>query len=388
MRMVLFRWLVALLATTVIVVSLEGICWWLNRGHDEERPLFWVGSPGEGGQTAAAPGPVHPVLSDLDPHLGFAHDAEALRRRGFRLEGGVLVHRKRPAGPNTLRLAVLGGSTSDGALFGHSWPAELQGLLDAAQIDAVVYNAAVGSFSTHQELIRLVRDVLPLKPHLVLSYSGANEQDSVVPNTPMVHPYQRRLMRFVLRQSNPRLLPNVAVALRRLWGRPSVSGVYYGAQNSTPPAGRWQRNVTLMHALCQASGVGYLALVQPVLGQGAYRPNLAERQIQRTSRRKFAYGLFYEQLRHSAADLAFAVDFTDVFAGQSGLYVDDCHVTRQGNRRVARAVLELLRQRGLLTPRGAAAAERGELSVKKSGAEPGLSPPEGTAASRRPEPAG
>ena len=91
-------------------------------------------------------------------------------RRGFRLP--ELPDRKEPG---RIRIAFLGGSTTQGGY--RPYPERTVALLNAAagtnRYEAL--NAACSSYSTHQSLIVLQRLVLDLEPDLVCLYHGWND---------------------------------------------------------------------------------------------------------------------------------------------------------------------------------------------------------------------
>ncbi len=78
--------------------------------------------------------------------------------------------------PNALKIVALGGSTTESTLhYIKGWVQYFTEYLRQNNISAVVYCGGVCAYTSSQELLKLIRDVIPLKPDIVLSYSGNND---------------------------------------------------------------------------------------------------------------------------------------------------------------------------------------------------------------------
>jgi lysophospholipase L1-like esterase len=254
------------------------------------------------------------------------------------------------------RIVTLGGSTTD-PIVERSWPEQLAAQMREAGYRVLVYNGGVAGYSSSQELLKLLRDGLTQKPHVVVSLNGINDMAFLhaVPGHPMVHPYQVRMLEAAAGQHPFPILPNFSALAKRVMdvGPPAIE---LGAHNGASPFEQWRRNIRSMHALCGEFGVDYRCFLQPVLGIGAYTPTageeamLAETQAQHAKRRDYRAEMaaFYEAARSFAAQKRWCEDLTDLFAGQAGVYHDARHLTPQGNAQVAKAVLDVLRKDGLI----------------------------------------
>jgi lysophospholipase L1-like esterase len=143
------------------------------------RARAWIkyGSPG-----ASVRDPMltyDPQADLLVPTPGYEIDGARIKIRinslGFR---GDEFTRKKP--PNTVRIAVLGASTTFNAEVSSNeatWPHQLQRKLRAAYPDVgfEVINAAVGGYVAADNLKNLEHRVLPLDPDLVVYYEANNE---------------------------------------------------------------------------------------------------------------------------------------------------------------------------------------------------------------------
>ena len=290
------------------------------------------------------------VLPSLDPHLGYAHDmdleAKKAYTQGYTLFEGIIA-----LGPtdrqDVLRVVTLGGSTTDGAQFDGNWPHRLYEIFQREGIPAVVFNAAVGGYTTSQELLRFIRDVIPLHPHVVVSYSGVNENRGTDTGYRMVHPYQVDLMTQIFQRSQLGWLPNMITHAKERMGIPIVKGIYHGVTFKGSPARHWEKNQRSMWALANEFDISFLAILQPSLGLGAYNPSAQEREMIREQNLPLDAD-FYTEAATIVEKLPFAVSFVDVLDGRSGVYLDYCHLTDGGNSVVAREVFELFNERNLL----------------------------------------
>jgi lysophospholipase L1-like esterase len=311
-------------------------------------------------------------MSFLDPHLGYAHGQmydETLSEDGA-VAGFVIFGDAADA--EALRIIALGGSTTD-PLDRGNWPKALQKILSDAGIEAVVYNGGVSGYSTNQELIKFIRDGLPLEPDIVLCLNGINDMGFIhsVAEHPMVHPYQDRLLRSIVESRAPAWLPNTRICMRRIRDARTpklyrVEGINYGPAVKTTPGRQWARNVGLLHAVAEEAGVAHLSLLQPVLGVGNYYPTAGEYELLETAddlrRGKYRSIIrdFYGEAVPEAAKLDYCVDLSGAFAGRSGLYRDARHPNADGYRVIAEAVYTELQARGMLQRRAAGIAARAE----------------------------
>ncbi len=299
-------------------------------------------------------------MSYLDPHLGFAHEHAVDRELGDGqwLPGFVIYGDA--ASENTFRVVALGGSTTD-PLDRNNWPKQLQEILASEGVPAVVYNGGVSGYSTSQELLKLIRDVLPLKPDLVVSLSGVNDMAFLhsTPGHPMVHPYQTRLLDAVAGERPAIFLPNTRRRIQRWQARNApeidrVLGVNYGPQVAVTPTEQWARNTRLMHAVARTSNIEYVAFLQPILGAGAYDPGPKDEKLIQDVIKTYGPNYlplakdFFATAGREARQMAFVVDLIDVFSGETGLYRDQRHPNAAGYRQIAQAIRDELKARGLL----------------------------------------
>ena len=364
--------LVNLVLTIVLLALVEIVAWRYNRQTESGgRPLFFdtthreSGVRQEGGTAK---------MSFIDPHLGYAHDTQTDLNLGAdpAIPGFVIYGDVGQA--DALRIVALGGSTTD-PLDRENWPKVLLQDLESAGIPAIVYNGGVSGYSSNQELLKLIRDVLPLEPDIVVSLNGINDLGFLhsIPSHPMVHPYQRRLLESIAHKKPPRILPNVVTIGRRfIEGRVPklnrIKGIHYGTYVVTQDHQQWARNVRLMHTIASEFEIAFVSFLQPTLGIGEYDSSPEDlRLIAEATRERGLYldrlESFYGEARDVAAKSEYIEDFTDLFAGKTGLYRDARHPNAEGYALIARSIFDTLRDRGIFDT---AALERVRKSYEES----------------------
>ena len=103
---------------------------------------------------------------------------------GFELFGDI-------DNPYAVRIVALGGSTTESTLFFvKGWVQFLAEYLCRDNISAIVYGGGTSGYTSSQELLKFIRDVIPLKPDIVLSYGGGNDL-YLFPDSEEIERYKR-----------------------------------------------------------------------------------------------------------------------------------------------------------------------------------------------------
>ncbi len=296
------------------------------------------------------------MYSYLDPHLGYAHNPNAARV-DYKSLPGFTIYGSGAGDGKVLRIVTLGGSTTDGNTP-HIWAQALQEIIAKDGIKVQVINGGVAGFSSNQELIKMIRDVLPLKPDVIISLNGVNEYGvrAAVRFHPMVNMYQASVMDYLVKEPEPLFMPNALYVVRRFGQKlsgtkPIQRGVNYGPKVDISASEQWLRNVRLMHAAAAEFGIPYLCFLQPALGIGEYQPTEQEKKFLMNEEGEIIYGYldvakeFYEAARSSCAQHSYCVDLVDVFVGEQDVYVDKMHPNVKGYEIIAQAVYQVLKEK-------------------------------------------
>ncbi len=256
----------------------------------------------------------------LDVSMGYTYDIGGYH-------AGMMVYgqqRKR-----NYNIVVLGGSTTDGGNwnFIKSWSQFLYEKLDHRNI--TIYNAGVSGYASGQELIRLVRDALPLRPDMVLVYDGANDSggDAVFPEEPYAFSYARKVYGFGARHMENEFIEQ----------ENEKNLINYGVRSNIGRFENWLSNIESMQAICAKKGIAFYSFMQPMLMSKA-KYNVAERKLHEKEERRFSYMAGFRKLMKEyeiEKSYSYIYDLSHIFDEEYDVYFDACHVCEKGNEIIA-----------------------------------------------------
>lgn len=268
----------------------------------------------------------------LDPFLGYNFIAEDEQLPGFRVFG------KKDA---KLKIVTLGGSTTDPCLYTfQSWSELLYKKLIEYGIDVCVFCGGCAAYKSSQELIKLMRDVIPLRPDIVLDYTGVNDSTVTDSEYAFVNSYQVQLFQY---------LSDFVPAVENGFIGKQTNKFVCGVKNSAPSWKQFEMNIRYMKILCEEQGIQYLAFLQPALPIKE-KISAIERELVLNTNLFSPSPLlecarnFYSKKKHLCM---YMTDLTHIFDGND-VYLDNCHVTEKGNDIIADAILKELEIRGIL----------------------------------------
>ena len=267
-------------------------------------------------------------LNCLDPMLGYSRKYED-GRYGFKIYGEDTAKK---------RIVAVGGSTTaHGTYLTESWPRflhEKMGLWDTC-----VYNGGISGYDSSQELLKLIRDCLPLKPSLVLSYSGYNDLVQTLPNHrrnghPYISLYMQDVMKTIVEKD----------------GKEIMLGM--GEESMESAAQIWINNQKMMRAVCKAFGVEYMGILQPCLacvGEGYVFSETEKKRIAvEVSGNIEACRSFYDEIKQADVFSDWLLDGKDIFSGATDVFYDICHIKEKGNEMIAEYVRNIIHEKRLL----------------------------------------
>ena len=256
----------------------------------------------------------------LDPTLGYSMQSEDFR--DIQVFGNP--------DKATCRIAILGDSTSDPCAFPWKSWGELfyEICVGQGQSVAVLVGATLGH-SSSQGLLKFIRDILPYRPHMVLSYSGNSDRGS---RTPYVTSYQMKTYRQIL-----------GMGWEDPYGNDLPQGICCGERKEIlPPADLWLHNQRILHGICREFSIRHIAFLQPTLickKRGRRDEEVFFYVPEREVRGKL---VFRERVREKMGETDYIVDATSWLDEHDGLFYDYAHVTVEGNRIVAERMYRYL----------------------------------------------
>jgi len=269
---------------------------------------------------------IHSLVDDylLDVSLGYTMPLKKTKGDGIRIFGDI----------NNAEyiIAILGGSTSDPSY--NPWKSWGECLWEYhPEKWAVVVGAVVG-YSSSDEVIKMFRDILPLKPNLIISYSGIND---TVQRYPYMNSYQINFYNK-LRALKPQV---------RWGGSEGMDRISYGLRKEMIQEDYWINNQRIMHSVATEFGIEYKVYFQPTLfskNRGVIDEEVfsySETRNVLTNCEEFSQKVL-KKVKELKLD--YIVDATHWLDGVDGVFYDFAHVSEQGNKMIAERVYQDIRE--------------------------------------------
>lgn len=262
------------------------------------------------------------AIDILDSLVGYTRNYESLC--GFKIFGDENA---------PFRICTLGGSTSDPTLENiKGWSEILYDTLKDMGIDVVVYAGGIIGYKCAQECLKFLKDAIPLKPNLVISYSGFNDFFGTLFNMEERHPFIRPYLRETL-ENGLKYDSRNKILTRNL----SVKKVTSGIEDNSSLDEFWLRCESIMYAVCRESGIAFHAFLQP--------NNIDEHYAAWNGKERLAGGkIAHEKIRSALREneITWLHDATDIFEGENGVFYDLCHTYEKGNRIIVRNILPIV----------------------------------------------
>lgn len=254
----------------------------------------------------------------FDPFLGYSRKFE--NACGFEVYGNPAARYK---------IVALGGSTTDHFLMGiKSWAEQLQTLFKEDLV--CVYNGGISGYDSSGEMLKLIRDVIPLRPDLVISYSGYN--DAVLRKKKGDYP----LCSYYLQTTVKQLFANGDVGLIP----------HFGVANDISASDLFVQNEKIMKAICDMLGISFIAILQETLFENAlgtsYCMSEWEKMVFDIVRYTEDEESFYQEVVQKGCFSEWFIDGRDFLGESTNQFVDECHLTEEGNMRIAQKIYELI----------------------------------------------
>jgi len=333
-----------------------------------------------------------PVYNELDFFLSYSRTIDF---PGF--EHLICKDTKNKDSP--LTILTLGGSTTDPGVVdpfeqensnkkkesSGSWPKLLHELLNENNIENQIYNGGTGGHCSAQELLKLLRDGLTLRPDLVIVLDGINDGCSILRYKKMYPKYHLHFKK----------IDNIVNALiKKSNNNKTFSDISYGIASKNTSFLEWSENQRMMKAICNEFGIKYISFLQP---SGLHDDNYIQscdvefrtgwflhnffgskrEEIVKQAERNnlnlnlllksfvedvFSYnidpnthfGIRYpdiEQFYALALNFAFSsqyiIPIIDTFYGENEVFCDTVHCTTKGNRLLAKRIFNELESKHL-----------------------------------------
>ena len=247
-------------------------------------------------------------------------------------------------------IVSLGGSTTyaDWLVYAKCWSELLyEKFCNSGRKNIRILCGGAPAFDSTQELIKFLRDVVPMKPNMVLSYSGVNDvvdSHGDINNTGPGYPFA---------------FPKLTEKMKQLVKDTQESKeLYLGRKNEQSTADIWMMNKKIMNFVSEEMGIVFYTFLQPMLFYGNYlidrelNVKIVEYRKKERFRLMFDHAAkFCEKIKFEMRNMDFMVDFTDIFDGCSKLFVDFVHVNEWGNEIIAEKIYQYIEKNVMLNGR-------------------------------------
>lgn len=279
----------------------------------------------------------YPKTYILDVQLGynfFDQDMD-LRMPGFQRLGEEGAY----------KIVLLGGSTTDGTLYPFkSWGDFLYEKFCENGYRVQIINGGCAGYSSAQELMKLIRDVIPMRPKIVIDYTGVNDLLRSVVGHPFINIYHKELFDAISKSAKFKEDSGSFLKMRH-------AEYTLGVRNDCPVWKQFVDNIRIMHSTCQEFGILYYAFLQPHLTLKRGKYSLYEMELEKKSPRINQdyieeMDVFYKHVKQEGTDCI--EDITALFNEVGDVYMDRCHVTEKGNEIIGQFMYDYLTRKEAL----------------------------------------
>jgi hypothetical protein len=270
-------------------------------------------------------------------------------------------------------IVCLGGSTTDPFLpkikedaegkpiiiANGTWSEELSRMMESKQIRGTIFCGATGGYNTSNDLLRLLRDVLDIKPDIVISYGGVNDlfirRDFKMHNIALYRYYKNNNQQL----SNCFIFPNLVRYLSKRENKKMAKMALYGGIKSELNEPDYMvRNWKIMNEICKLHDIKFYGVLQPCVGSTAKTRNdenlISEKWLTNylhdDTLWRSCFDVLtqnYDLMRPEILKYDFMYDFSDIFDERDFSIIypfkfDWCHVSQEGNRIVAENMFKML----------------------------------------------
>lgn len=257
----------------------------------------------------------------MDPTLGYNLITEK-EIPGFKQFGSLLSENV---------IVTLGNSTTDPKLFPFkSWSELLGEKIKQKNLDLKILCGAVSGHTSAQELLKLMRDVIPMRPKMVICYEGFQDMNLSV---------EEKAFKFILPYQKEWLS---SLNINRWINIYFTKGYTLGVDDNLTCYQAWKKNMRMMHAICEEFGIKFIGILQPSLFNKY--PNYGKHDWEVVLHYELrgnymaCFKEFFDEYDRDQEKLEYVYDYTDIFHAIDGIYIDNCHVYEKGNHLIAEKI--------------------------------------------------
>ncbi len=247
---------------------------------------------------------------------------------------GFFIHETK--NPHPYNIVVLGGSTTDWVSreWGiRSWPE----LLFEEHMDEHLrlFNGGIIGYDSSREWVKFYRDVMKIRPDMVIVYDGYNDTIS--------HPWKTS---FLFLES---MIEDAKKRIKRFSFMEQSEKVWKGIRSDKDVVEDWLNNIEMMHAVADDRDISFHAFIQPML-MSKQAEDIHTMSLKVMYEMSNPAGGVYKDnallFRSRAPQIAethdYIHDLSNIFDHED-VYMDSCHVYEKGNRIISDAVWNVIK---------------------------------------------
>lgn len=270
----------------------------------------------------------------IDPLLGYSRSGDF---------EGYVVHKYCDESKEFLKIMITGGSTTDDTFSNQkSWPSFLSEILKKRNISHAIYNGGIVGYNSSQELLKTIRDVNILKPHIVISYSGIN--DFYRGTNDFIHPY---IPLHISKNIIPIIEKNIATVEEKNTNSNmcSPTKIGYGLESCNSGGLIWYNNMTRMRAISVNEKASFYGILQATVFSDDYLLDPILDKYIRLQHSQEALNIIKENIKIAQKLIVNQKDIyslENIFRYKKDIFYDHCHCSENGNYMIAKGVFKLL----------------------------------------------
>lgn len=239
---------------------------------------------------------------------------------------------------NDYKIAVLGASTTEGKAFRFkSWPELMyEELHNRGFQNITVYNGGISGYTSGQELLKLIRDLVPLEPDMVIVYDGVLDLNYCV-TYPLINGYVKKIFEFAKE--------NIENDEDDILFMEESHPICQGIKESEDAFSMWLSNIRTMYAVAKERNIRFYSFCQPMLGSKEGKTETEKNMLLSTyspSITNLINGSFRKRISQMDRLPEYIYDLSHIFDYESDVYMDNAHVWEKGNRIIAREIAEII----------------------------------------------
>lgn len=236
------------------------------------------------------------------------------------------------------KIAVLGASTTGGKVFAFkSWPELMYDeLCNKGFQNITIYNGGISGYTSGQELLKLIRDIIPMEPDMIIVYDGLSDLTMSF-QYPLTGGYIKKVFEFAKENIEGDEDDSLFLGEKL--------PICQGIKVSEDVFSAWLSNIRTMYAVANERDIRFYSFCQPMLGSKKEKTDAEKSMllsVYSPSITNLMNGSFRKRISQMGRLPSYIYDLSHIFDYESDVYMDHCHVWEKGNQIIAKAITKII----------------------------------------------